>query len=233
MSLSLVFQLSKIQCVLRLRRRSVVFSGWNYQLCWMASFLWFPHWHSYHRNIDHEFSTYSKIFCPCIDTASNANSSGPQKKLLVIHWKLGISVYCIQELIYHIKTHESTGIYHEMPPDITPIYESTPTPKSPHLCQSSWLACSKCQVPKVNHPRSRGTLLVILSLSTSMLSAHQTDCFLVVAEKHHTIRFMVAPWSMMWPLVLSGLRIKSLLELVKLWWPKNVLNNGYGNRLLL
>ncbi len=75
--------------------------------------------------------------------------------------------------------------------------------------------------------------VVILSLLINVLSAHQADCFQVMEERHHTTSFMVVHCFMMRLLVLSGLRIKSLLERVALWWPKNTLNNGYGNPLLL
>ncbi len=51
-----------------------------------------------------------------------------------------------------IKAYESSGICHEMPPVITPIFKSTPNLKTPPLCQSCQLACSKCHVPKVNQP---------------------------------------------------------------------------------
>ncbi len=91
------------------------------------------------ETLDNEFSTYSKICCPCVGTASNANLSGPQKELLLWHWKLGISMYQIQELICSIKAHESSGVCHEMPSVITPIFKSTPNLKTPHLCQSCQL----------------------------------------------------------------------------------------------
>ncbi len=39
-----------------------------------------------------------------------------------------------------------------MPPVITPIFKSTPNLKTPPLCQSCQLACSKRRVPKVNQP---------------------------------------------------------------------------------
>ena len=102
--------------------------------------------------LDHEFSTYSKICCPCVGTTSNANLSGPQKELLLWHWKLGISMYRIQELMRPIKAHESSGVCHEMPPVINPIFKSTPNLKTPPLCQSCQLARSKRRVPKVNQP---------------------------------------------------------------------------------
>ncbi len=104
------------------------------------------------ETLDHEFSTYSKICCPCVGTTSNANLSGPQKELLLWHWKLGISMYRIQELMRPIKAHESSGVCHEMPPVINPIFKSTPNLKTPPLCQSCQLACSKRRVPKVNQP---------------------------------------------------------------------------------
>ncbi len=58
--------------------------------------------------------------------------------------------------------------------------------------------------------------LVILFLLINMLSTRQADCFQVMEEKSHTISFMVVHSFMMRLLVLSGLRIKSLLELEKL-----------------
>ena len=58
--------------------------------------------------------------------------------------------------------------------------------------------------------------LAILFLLINMLSTHQAGCFLVMEDKHHIISFMVVHSFMMRLLVLSGLRIKSLLELEKL-----------------
>ncbi len=58
--------------------------------------------------------------------------------------------------------------------------------------------------------------LEILSLLINTLSTHQADCSQVMEEKRHTISFMVVHSFMMRLLVLSGLKIKSLLELVKL-----------------
>ncbi len=104
------------------------------------------------ETLDHAFSTYSKMCCPIAGTATNANLSGPQKELLLWHSKLGISMYRIQELMHPIKAHESSGVCHEMPPVITPIFKSTPNLKTPPLCQSCQLARSKCCVPTVNQP---------------------------------------------------------------------------------
>ncbi len=89
---------------------------------------------------NHDFFTNSKICCPCVFAASNVNLSRPQKEILLWHWNLGISMYQIQELMRPVKAHESSGVCHEMPPVITPIFKSTPNLKIPPLCQS-------CQMP--------------------------------------------------------------------------------------
>ncbi len=74
--------------------------------------------------------------------------------------------------------------------------------------------------------------LAILFLLINMLSTHQANCFWVMEERQHTISFMMVHCFMMQILVLFG-QIKSLLELMKLWWQKNALNNSYVNWLLL
>ncbi len=154
--------------------------------------------------LDHKFSTYSKICCPCVGTASNANQSGPQKELLLWHWKLGISMYQIQELMQPIKAHESSFVCHDMSCLITSIFKSTSNLKSPPICQSCQLACSKHKVPKVNQPTKAkqdqdeasfqdAYEVGNLPLLIKMLSTHQANCFWVTTEKSHTINFMMAP----------------------------------------
>ncbi len=134
---------------------TTVLPGWKYQLCWTSSFFWCllggptPT----KETLDHEFSTYYKPCYPCIGTASNANLSRPQKELLLWHWKIGISIYCIQELMQLIEAHESCCVCHWMPPIITPIFKSSPNLKPPP-CQSYQLAHSKCCVPKVSQVTS-------------------------------------------------------------------------------
>ncbi len=114
-----------------------------------------------------------------------------------------------------------------MPPVINPIFKSTPNLKTPPLCQSCQLACFKRHVPKVKQPTkahqdqegalSRDAYEASDFVSADqMLSTRQAVCFQVMEEKRHTLRFMVVHYVMMQLLVLSGLRIKSLLELVRL-----------------
>ncbi len=75
MSLSLMFQLFEIQYALKLRRRSMVFWKWKCQFFWKSSFsdALLNATTSTKETLDHEFFIYSKIFCPCVGTASNAN----------------------------------------------------------------------------------------------------------------------------------------------------------------
>ncbi len=148
LSLSPVTIVQNVMC-------TMVLPGWKYQLCWTSSFFWCllggptPT----KETLDHEFSTYYKPCYPCIGTASNANLSRPQKELLLWHWKIGISIYCIQELMQLIEAHESCCVCHWMPPIITPIFKSSPNLKPPP-CQSYQLAHSKCCVPKVSQVTS-------------------------------------------------------------------------------
>ncbi len=104
------------------------------------------------ETLDNEFSTSWKIFCPCIGTASNANLSGPQKELLLCHWKLEISMYHIQDLMKPIEAHKFLGVCHIMPPVITHLFKSTSIIKKSPLCQSFQLAHSMDHVPQVKQP---------------------------------------------------------------------------------
>ena len=47
-----------------------------------------------------EFNCYSKMCCPCIGVEENINLTNAPKELLLWHWKLGISMHHIQELMY-------------------------------------------------------------------------------------------------------------------------------------
>jgi hypothetical protein len=49
-------------------------------------------------------------FCGlCIGASENENLSAPQKELLKWHWKLGISMYCIQEMMREQHYEEPNG----------------------------------------------------------------------------------------------------------------------------
>ena len=40
------------------------------------------------------------MWCPCVGFEENVNLTNAQKKLLLWHWKLGITMHSIQELMH-------------------------------------------------------------------------------------------------------------------------------------
>ena len=48
---------------------------------------------------EYEFDHYSKMCFPCFGMEENTNVTNAQEKLLLWHWKLGISKHWIHELI--------------------------------------------------------------------------------------------------------------------------------------
>ncbi len=60
-------------------------------------------------------------FCgPCIGASENGNLSAPQKELLKWHWKSGISMYCIQEIMRELHYEEPNGSKTVLPAIIKP-----------------------------------------------------------------------------------------------------------------
>ncbi len=101
--------------------------------------------------LDHEFSTYSKICCPCIGTASNTNLTGPQKELLLWHWKLGSFMYPIQELMQPIEA--INLLVFVMKCLLSSLLFSSLSLISRHLCfvnPLSWLTLSNVCLMSIN-----------------------------------------------------------------------------------
>jgi hypothetical protein len=60
-------------------------------------------------------------FCGlCVSTTENENLSAPQKELLKWHWKLGISIFCIQEMMREWYYEEPNGNKTILPAIIKP-----------------------------------------------------------------------------------------------------------------
>jgi hypothetical protein len=60
-------------------------------------------------------------FCSlCVGTTENKNLSAPQKELLKWHWKLGVSMYCIQEMMCERHYEEPNGNKTILPAIIMP-----------------------------------------------------------------------------------------------------------------
>ena len=97
---------------------------------------------------EYEFQAFSSICAPCLSDDSNLNLTGPQRELLLWHWKLGISMHRIQEIM---KQHEAVDRDTDsvlMPQVIKPRFPSTSYCKVP-LCTTCELSRAKKRNPKV------------------------------------------------------------------------------------
>ena len=86
--------------------------------------------------------------CSCVGDDSNKNLTGPQRELLLWHWKLGVSMTRIQQMMVE---HEAVDMNNEsviMPQVIKPRYRTTSSCPIP-LCAACELARAKKQSPKV------------------------------------------------------------------------------------
>lgn len=103
--------------------------------------------------VDSEFEHYSRFCGPCIGADENQNVSGPQKELLLWHWKLGISMYRIQELMREQIAIEPNGTEHVLPPVIRTRHKTTSTCPVP-ACTSCMLARAKKRSPGVKREKA-------------------------------------------------------------------------------
>jgi hypothetical protein len=160
---------------------------------------------------------WKDFICPCVGTDENANLLGPQKELLNWHWKLGIGMQCIQEMMRENKAIDSNGREHILPPVISPTFASTPNCPIP-LCQSCELARGKRRNPQVKHstaiPEKEGLLSRNRYEAGDFVSADQ---FVVntpgrllsgLAKSLLMRNSMVGLFFKMLPLALSGLSVR-------------------------
>ena len=91
--------------------------------------------------------------CPCVGDDANSNLSGPQRELLLWHWKLGISMTRIQALMVE---HEAVDMNKEsviMPQVIKPTFKTTSSCPIP-LCTACELARAKKRNPEVSKQKA-------------------------------------------------------------------------------
>ena len=69
---------------------------------------------------------WDALICPCVGTDENINLSGPQKELLTWHWKLGVGMQRIQEMMRETKAIDDNGNKTILSPMISPKFVSTP-----------------------------------------------------------------------------------------------------------
>jgi len=107
-------------------------------------------WNRKRNKFDFAFKSTPEMMChPCVGEDGNKNLSGPQKELLKWHWKLGISMTRIQEMMVEHNAVDSNGNPYVFPQIIKPNFRSTSSCKIP-LCTSCELARAKRRSTKVS-----------------------------------------------------------------------------------
>ncbi len=99
--------------------------------------------------------------CPCVGNSKNKNLASPQRELLLWHWKLGINMYRVQELMHERTFEELLGQRTILPPIIKPKFLSAWNCVIP-ACQSCLLARARKRSPNAKCskaiPESEGAL---------------------------------------------------------------------------
>ena len=107
------------------------------------------HWNSELEQFEFEYQATKAMCCPCVGDDSNSNLTGPQRELLLWHWKLGISMTRIQALMVEHKAVDANKEEVIMPQVIKPTFKSTSCCPIP-LCTACQLATAKKRNPKVS-----------------------------------------------------------------------------------
>ncbi len=103
-------------------------------------------WTSKNDSLDLE---HHSLFCgPCVGSQANKILSGPQKELLKWHWKLGISMYFVQEMMRERHYEEPDGKKTILPAIIKPKNLSARSCIVPS-CQLCLLARARKRSPKI------------------------------------------------------------------------------------
>ena len=72
----------------------------------------------YEDMVKNEFEHYTQFCGPCVGTPENKNLSNAQKELLLWHWRWGISMHRIQEIVNPQQMEEPNGSKSIMAPII-------------------------------------------------------------------------------------------------------------------
>ena len=78
----------------------------------------YDHWKV--KTVCDEFDHYVGFCGPCVASADNVNLTATQKELLLWHWKLGVSMRRIQELMRPQRYKEPSGAHGVLEPVIIP-----------------------------------------------------------------------------------------------------------------
>ena len=117
--------------------------------------------HGYEKMFTNKFEHFSQFCGPCVGGDENNNLSNAQKELLLWHWKWGISMHRIQELMKPQLVVEPDGTKHVMAPIIQPKFATAAKCAVPK-CESYLLGREKNMLPgahkKVPIPKKESIL---------------------------------------------------------------------------
>jgi hypothetical protein len=85
---------------------------------------------------------------PCVGNSENKKLMSPQRELLLWHWKLGINMYQVQELMCKRMFEEPLGKRTVLPPIVKPKFPSARNCIIP-VCQSCLLAHARKRTPNM------------------------------------------------------------------------------------
>eukprot|EP00956_Cyclotella_meneghiniana_P015029 scaffold22790_cov42-Cyclotella_meneghiniana.AAC.1 len=111
----------------------------------------FQNWNLATIPVDEEFDAVASSFgygLPGVGVPDNHNLSSAQKELLLWHWKLGVSMQRVQQLMRVAELRESTGAVTVMDRVIVPKIKSAANCPIP-MCQSCQLSRARLRKPKV------------------------------------------------------------------------------------
>ena len=95
----------------------------------------------------HQARAFNSCF-PCVADETNQQLTGPQKELLLWHWRLGINMQHVQELM-HDRVYKTTDDEDVRLPAVIPTKHVTTKSCNIPMCMSCELAKMKARVPKV------------------------------------------------------------------------------------
>ncbi len=113
---------------------------------------------------EHNFDTDASLFS-LVTYPSNVNLTPGQKELLLWHWRLGISMSRIQELMVPHQAKDKNGLQDIMPCVITPAFKTAAT--CPILC------CAACELARACCHPTGATKQLAVEEKAGIFSANQ------------------------------------------------------------
>ncbi len=105
-------------------------------------------WNKDREEFEYEFKAMEAMVCPCVGDDANSNLTGPQRELLLWHWRLGCSMKRVQQLMVEHEAVDTSDESVIFPQVIKPRFKSSSSCPIP-LCTACELARAKKRNPKV------------------------------------------------------------------------------------